>query len=228
MKNILLAGIFIVLISAVSIGQNTETRPLHEIKKLHITGKTFNAQIIPSDVNKIELSSTDLTMDKIVTTESNGELKINVKGIFTTGNVICKIYCTSIPPIIEIDNGAYLKTLEPLTVPQMNLITNSDGYIHLNLITENLSIQCNSGGDLTLEGSTKNFTASANTNGTVRAEQMQIDIATAKAYLGAEIYISAKTSITTVTGTNGKVHIYKPYAPSIVETNETGGQTIRE
>lgn len=228
MKNILFSTL---LFAATCLGiasQNTETRPLHEIKKLHITGKTFNAQIILSDVNKIELSSTDLTMDKIITTESNGELKINVKGIFTTGNVICKIYCTAVPPIIEIDNGAYLKTLDLLTAPQVSLITNSDGYIHLNLNTENLTVQCNSGGDLTLEGTTKNFTASANTNGTIRAEQMQMDIATAKAYLGAEIYISAKTSITTVTGTNGKVHIYKPYAPSIVETNESGGQTIRE
>lgn len=109
MKNTFLIILLSGLVSIHAFTQNTETRPLHEIKKLHITGKTFNAQIIPSDVNKIELSSTDLTMDKIITSETNGELKINVKGIFVTGNVICKIYCTSVPPIIEIDNGAYLK-----------------------------------------------------------------------------------------------------------------------
>ncbi len=227
MKKLIISLSFLLIAPAVYL-QNTETRPLQEIKKLHITGKTFMAQFIISDVNKIELSSKDLTMDKILTTESNGELRISVKGLFTTGNVTCKIYCTAVPPLIEIDNGAYLKTTDLLNAPQVTLTTNSDGYIHLNLNSDNITVQCNSGGDVTLEGTTKNFTASANTNATVRAEQMEMDIATAKAYLGAEVYLAAKSSITCVTGTNGKIHIYKPYAPSIVETNESGGTVIRE
>lgn len=227
MKKIFL-GALVMLFNQMAFMQTTETRPLHEVKKILISGKTFSAELIKGDENKIEITSSDLTMDKILTTESNGELKISVKGIFTTGNVTCKIYCTTIPASIEVNNGALIKSTEKLEVGQISLITNSDGYIHLKLISENVTIQCNSGGDMTLEGSTQTFTASANTNATVRADLMTMDNATVKAYLGAEIYISAKNNITCNTGTNGKIHIYKPYAPNITETNESGGQVIRE
>jgi hypothetical protein len=185
-------------------------------------------ELIKGDENKIEITSADLTMDKILTTESNGELKIGVKGVFTTGNVTCKVYCKTIPSTIEVNNGALLKSTEKLPVGQVSLITNSDGYIHLMLTSDNVTVQCNSGGDMTLEGSTQTFTASANTNATVRADMMTMDNATVKAFLGAEIHISAKNNITCITGTNGKIHIYKPYATNITETNETGGTVIRE
>lgn len=227
MKRLLLSYMLI-LIGNVAFLQKIETRPLHELKKIVISGKTFSAELIKGEENKIEITSADLTMDKILTTESDGELKISVKGIFTTGNVTCKIYCKTIPAYIEVNNGALLKSTEKLEVSQISLLTNSDGYIHLILASENVTAQCNSGGDMTLEGSTQTFSGLANTNATLRADMMTMDNATAKAYLGAEIYISAKNNITCVTGTNGKIHIYKPYAPNITETNESGGAVIRE
>ena len=227
MKKLILS-LALLLTAQLAFLQNTETRPLHDIKKLVITGKTFVAELIPSDENKIEISSTDLTMDKILTTESNGELKISVKGLFTSGNVTCKIYCKTIPTSVEINNGALIKSTQKLEVGQIALTTNTDGYIHFILASENVTVQCNTGGDMTLEGSTQTFTASANTNATVRAENMAMDNATVKAYIGAEIHVSAKNNITCVTGTNGKIHIYKPYAANITETNESGGTVIRE
>lgn len=207
--------------------QKTETRKLQEIKKLSIYGKTFVAELIKGDENKIELSSSDLALDKVVTAESNGELKINVKG-FNTGNVTCKIYCTKIPSTIDINNGALIKSTEKLVVGQISLITNSDGYIHLILESENISAVCNTGGDMTLEGSTQNLSGNANTNATIRAEMMTMKNAIVKAYLGAEIHVSASDNITSATGTNGKIHIYKPYATNIVEDNQTGGTVIKE
>ncbi len=219
----------VVLVAAnTAFSQKTETRPLHDVTKLQISGKTFVAELIKADENKIEISSDDLTMDKILTTESGGELKISVKGIFTTGNVKLKIYCKTIPASIEINNGALIKSTEKLEVGQITLTTNSDGYIHLILASENIIAQCNTGGDMTLEGSTTTFTASANTNATCRVEMMTMDNATVKAYIGAEIHLSAKNNIACTTGTNGKIHIYKPYATNITETNESGGTVIRE
>lgn len=207
--------------------QNTETRKLQEIKKLAIFGKTFVAELIKSDENKIEITSSGLTLDKILTTESNGELKITVKG-FSTGDVSCKIYCTTIPATIEINNGALIKSTEKLEVAKITLTTNSDGYLHLILASENITATCNTGGDMTLEGSTKIFTGNANANATLRAEMMTIDSATVKAIGGAEIHLSAQNSIACATATNGKIHIYKPYAAKITEANESGGLVIRE
>lgn len=216
------------LITGLTFAQKTETRTFGDINKLQILGKTYVAELIPSTENKIEISSSDIGLDKVITTESNGELKISVKGIFNTGNVVLKIYCKKIPATIEINNGALIKSTEKIVVGQINLITNSDGYIHLILESENVTAQCNSGGDMTLEGTTQTFTASANTNATCRVEMMTIDNATVKAYIGAEIHLSAKNNIACTTGTNGKIHIYKPYATNITETNESGGTVIRE
>ncbi len=227
MKKLILSLVFLLTASTAFLQSKTETRKLQEIKKLEIYGKTFVAELIKGEENKIEISSSDLALDKVVTSESNGELKITVKG-FNSGNVTCKIYCTTIPASISINNGALIKSTEKLQVGQISLTTNSDGYIHLILESENITAVCNSGGDMTLEGSTQTLSANANTNATLRTEMMTVDNATAKAYLGAEVHVSVKNNLTTVTGTNGKVHVYKPYATNIAETNETGGQTIRE
>lgn len=218
----------LLLITGFSFAQKTETRTFGDITKLQIYGKTYVGELIPSTENKIEITSSDIGLDKVITTESNGELKITVKGIFNTGNVTLKIYCKKIPTFIDINNGALLKSTEKLVVPQISLTTNSDGYIHLILESENITATCNSGGDMTLEGSTQTIAASANTNATCRVEMMTIDNATVKAYLGAEIHLSAKNYIACTTGTNGKIHIYKPYATNITETNESGGTVIRE
>lgn len=217
----------LLLIVAIGYSQKTETRKFGDISKLSIYGKTFVAELIKGEENKIEITSSDLTLDKVLTTEANGELKINVKG-FNTGNVSCKIYCKTIPATIDINNGALIKSTEKLVVGQISLITNSDGYIHLILESQNINAVCNTGGDMTLEGTTQNLTGNANTNATIRAEMMTIDNAIVKAYLGAEIHLSAKNNITTATGTNGKIHIYKPYATNITEDNQTGGTVIKE
>ncbi len=217
----------LLLITAITFAQKTETRTFGDLSKLQIIGKTYVAELIPSTENKMEITSSDLTMDKIISAESNGELKITVKG-FASGNVSIKIYCKTIPPSIEISNGALLKSTEKIKVGQILLVTNSDGYIHLILESENVTAQCNSGGDMTLEGTTQTFTASANTNATCRVEMMTMDNATVKAFIGAEIHLSAKNNISCTTGTNGKIHIYKPYATNITETNESGGTVIRE
>lgn len=224
----LIISLSLLLVAHAAFTQKTETRKFNDIKKLSIFGKTFVAELIKSDTNKIEITSADLTMDKILTTESNGELKITVKGIFTTGNVSCKIYCKTIPATIEINNGALIKSTENIEVDQIELITNSDGYIHLMLISKNITASSFTGGDMTLEGTTQSLTASANANGTVRAEMMTIDNATAKATTGAEIHLSPKNNLTCIANMNGKIYISKPYAINITETSESGGLVIRE
>jgi hypothetical protein len=227
MKKLFLNITFLLLAQGL-FSQNTDTRPLHTVTKLVITGKTFSAEIFKGEENKIEITSADLTMDKILTTESNGELKVSVKGLFTSGDAKLKIYLKTIPATIEINNGAYLKSEEKIEVGQISLITNSDGYIRLNLISDNVVLQCNTGGDATLEGSAKSLSISANTNATVRAEAMEVNNGVVKAYIGAEIYVAVKDNLACTTGTGGKIHIYKPYPTNITESNESGGAVIRE
>jgi hypothetical protein len=227
MKKLFLNITFLLLAQGL-FSQNTETRPLHTVTKLVITGKTFSAEIIQGDENKVEITSADLTMDKILTTESNGELKVSVKGLFTTGDAKLKIYLKTLPATIEINNGAYLKSEVNMAVGQISLITNSDGYIRLNLTAENIVLQCNTGGDATLEGTTQSLSVSANTNATVRATAMEVNNGVIKAYLGAEIYVKVKDNLACTTGTGGKIHVYKPYPTNITETNESGGEVVRE
>ena len=226
MKKIIISLSFL-FIAQLAHTQKTETRTFNDIKKLSIFGKTYVAELIKADTNKIVITSQDLTMDKILTTESNGELKITVKGI-TTGNVSCKIYCKTLPSVIDINNGALIKSTENLTIDNIELITNTDGYLHLMLISKNIKASSFTGGDMTLEGTTQNLIASSNSNGTVRVEMMTIDSANVKAIGGAEIHLWAKNSIVCSTATNGKVHIYKPYPANIKETNESGGVLIKE
>jgi len=227
MKKLIFSTVLLVLTQTAFL-QKTETRTVGDFTKLVVMGKTFTAFIIPSIENKVELSSKDIDLSKIVITEANGELKIQVKGLFNTGNVTCNIYCKTMPATIVSDNGALIKNTEKIVADQIALTTNSDGTIHLILESKNITVQCNSGGDMTLEGSTQNLTASANTNAVLRAEMMTIDNATVKAYLGAEIHLRVKDNITCVTGTSGKIHIYKPHTTNIIETNESGGIVIRE
>lgn len=227
MKKIVFSTLLIA-ITSLAFSQKTETRPIHDVTKLVVMGKTFTAYIIPSTENKIELSSNDIGLDKILVTESNGECKLSVKGIFNTGNVTAKIYLTKIPASMVSDNGALIKSTEKIIADQISLTTNSDGTIHLILESKEVTTQLNTGGDITLEGNTQNLIASANINSVLRAEMMTIENATVKAYSGAEIHCRVKTNVTSVTGTNGKVHVYKPYATNIVETNESGGMLIKE
>ncbi len=227
MKKLLFSTLLLTL-TTFAFSQKTETRPIHDVTKLVVMGKTFTAYIIPSTENKIELSSNDIGLDKILVTETNGECKLSVKGIFNTGNVTAKIYLAKMPATIVADNGCLIKNTEKIVADQIALTTNSDGTIHLILESKNITVQLNTGGDMTLEGSTQNLTVSANTNAVLRAEMMTIDNATAKAYIGAELHMRVKDNVTCVTGTNGKVHLYKPYPANVAETNESGGMVIKE
>jgi len=225
MKKLILSTGLLILTQTAFL-QKTETRPLHDVTKLVVMGKTFTAFIIPSTENKIEFSSKDIDLSKIVTTETNGELKVQVKG-FNTGNVTANIYLAKIPASIVSDNGALIKSTDKIKADQIELTTNSDGTIHLILESKNITCHLNSGGDMTLEGSTQNLVANGNVNGVLRAEMMTIENATAKAYMGCELHMRVKDNVTCVTGTGGKVHIYKPHATNIVVEGEADG-VIRE
>lgn len=227
MKKSILSTLLLILTQTAFL-QKTETRPTHEMTKLVVMGKTFTAFLIPSTENKVELSSNDIGLDKVVLTETNGELKLSVKGIFNSGNVTAKIYCTKIPATIVADNAALIKSTDKITADQIELTTNSDGTIHLILESKNVTVHLNSGGDVTLEGSTQNLIANGNTNAVLRAEMMTVENATAKAYLGCELHLRVKDNVTYATGTNGKVHVYKPYATNITGTDESGGLLIKE
>jgi hypothetical protein len=222
MKKLILSTVLLILAQTAFL-QKTETRPTHEMTKLVVMGKTFTAFLIPSTENKVELSSKDIGLDKILVTETNGELKLSVKGIFNTGNVTANIYCTKIPAVIVSDNGALIKSTEKIVADQIELTTNSDGTIHLILESKNVTCHLNSGGDMTLEGSTQNLIANGNVNGVLRAEMMTVDNCTAKAYLGCELHMRVKDNIAYTIGTGGKVHVYKPYATNITGTDEAGG-----
>jgi len=224
--------LFVLFVAAMAVNfcvaQKTETRTIGDINKLVVGGKTFVLEVIPSTENKLELTSTDIGFDKILTTESNGELKVTVKGVFNTGNVVIKMYCKTIPVSMESNNGAIIKSTEKLVVGQIALTTNSDGYIHLILESQNVTATCNSGGDMTLEGTTGTFTSNANMNASLRAEGLNADNGTVKATSGAEVFVSVKNNLASTTVMNGKVHIYKPYPVNITETNESGGTLIKE
>lgn len=209
--------------------QKTETRLLEDFDKLFVTGKTFTVEVYKADTNKIEVISHDLTFDKIITEVKGGELKVRVKGIFTTGNVRCKLYCKKIPSIIEAGNAALIKAEdEALEIPQISLTTEGDGTIIMKLKSTNINAVCNSSGDMTLLGSAQNFNGKSNANSTLRVEQMDLENATVKATLNAEIHLKASKNINATTATGGKIYIQKPYAENIIESSEKGGQIIRD
>src|SRR5688572_21652214 len=104
-------SLFFLATTIAAFSQQTDTRKFTTFKKLSITGKTFVATIVKGTENKIELKSTDIPLDKILTYQEGDEIHLSVKGI-NTGNVNVIITYVEFPGTLEVNNNANLKSEE--------------------------------------------------------------------------------------------------------------------
>lgn len=179
------------------------TRNMGEFSSLKVYDK-INVVIIPSSVNKVEISTED-----VETVNKNGELKIRMlpAKILQGDQVSVKVYYENLNDM-QASQGSSISSGDTWTARMLTLTANEGSKINLTVATGKLNIKINSGGEITLNGKAEDQDIIVNSGGKFKGQSIESESASVAANAGGMAEVFASESIHATTRAGGIIDIY--------------------
>jgi hypothetical protein len=194
------------LIAFTGIAQSEkETRPLsNNIVELRVN-EGIEVEWVPSNENKIEIITTGVGADKIITDMGGGVLRIRMRtGIYTGASVRCVVYVEDLRQL-QANSGARIFADKSIKTDRLSLKSTAGGVIILNVETDRLFTEANTAGRIELTGRANlhvaNFTGGAILDGAMLMTE-DTDI---RANSGASADITATKNLTARANTGATI-----------------------
>ena len=221
MKNIIKTLALLVVLTANA--QKPISKTVGEFTELKVYD-LINVELFKSEENKVEISGENA--EKVVIINKDGTLKIrlNLEESFDGNKTNVKLFYTAFD-IIDVNEGAYVSSEEPISQFEAELKAQEGGLIKLNLDTKETKIKAITGGIVELTGKTNNQNITIGTGGILKAENLESANAKVAIRAGGEAYINATDLLDIKIRAGGDVFIYGN--PKEVKENTALGGRIK-
>lgn len=184
----------------------------------------INVQLIKGREDKVEIRGENA--DKVVIINKDGTLKIrlNLEESFNGNKTNVKLFYTGFD-IIDVNEGAYVNSEEPISQFELELKAQEGGLIKLNIETKETKIKAITGGIVELIGKTDNQNVTIGTGGILKAESLESVNAKVAIRAGGEAYMNATELLDIKIRAGGDVFIYGN--PKEVKENTALGGRIK-
>ncbi|NIF07022.1 DUF2807 domain-containing protein [Chryseobacterium sp. Tr-659] len=209
--------------------------------------QAIEAEIIKSDVEKVEISAPQSIINEILVDNDGGKLHIHYKPgirIMNTNKVKAKIYAKDFTKLIA-GSAASIQVKDKFTQEKTSIDVSSAASISGNLEANdleintdsssnfsgkiwavNLDIESSSGSSIDISGKTKNADINSSSGSSISAKDVIADHVEADASSGANIQISAVSSVKAGASSGGSVDIMKKGELKSVSKEESSGGSV--
>ena len=220
MKNITLAFL---CISGLLHAQSKIEKAIGEFHELKVYD-LIEVELVKSNENKIVLSGKNT--DDVVVVNKNGKLKIrmNLEESFDGNKTHATLYYTSID-VIDVNEGAYVNSNEPIKQFDLTLRAQEGGVIKVNLDTSFLDVKSVTGGNIEAKGTVKKQKVSLNTGGIYQGEHAITEETEVSIVAAGEAYVNASKIANIKIRVGGDVYLYGN-PETVSESKAIGGINI--
>jgi hypothetical protein len=221
MKNIIKTLVLFVVFSTAA--QKPINKTIGEFTELKVYD-LINVELFKSNENKVEISGENA--EKVVIINKDGTLKIrlNLEESFDGNKTNVKLFYTAFD-VVDVNEGAYVSSIEPINQFDVELKAQEGGLIKLLLDTKETKIKAITGGIIELSGHTNNQNITIGTGGILKAQHLESAKAKVAIRAGGEAYINASELLDIKIRAGGDVFIYGN--PKEVKENTALGGRIK-
>lgn len=204
--------------------ENTITQNLDEFDEIKAYDR-LNITLVKGNENKAVISGDDTDDVKIVNKEGRLKVRMELDNTLDGNETEITIYHTNVLELIDANEGAKIKTKNPLNAKYLTLRSQEGGEIHTDVDTRNLNAKSVTGGKIKVTGSADNQEIMVRTGGNfdgqyLNAKQTDVTIlAGGNAIVKTDEYVDANVTA------GGTIEIYGN--PETVKEDKTlGGEII--
>lgn len=194
------------LIAFTGIAQSEkETRPLsNNIVELRVN-EGIEVEWVPSNENKIEIITTGVGADKIITDMGGGVLRIRMRtGIYTGASVRCVVYVEDLRQL-QANSGARIFADKSIKTDRLSLKSTAGGVIILNVETDRLFTEANTAGRIELTGRATLHVANYTGGAILDGAMLMTEDTDIRANSGASADITATKNLTARANTGATI-----------------------
>jgi hypothetical protein len=204
---------------------NKDTRPIGEVTELRVN-EGIAVEWIQSPEKKIEVMVEGVGLDKVITEQAGGILRVRMRtGIYTGVNVECKVYYPEFSHL-QANSGASLTATRPVEAERLSLQATTGGSIALEVDVERLFVTAQTAGSLLLDGTSQLLIADVTGGARLEAFGLLCDSAELRANAGATADIVALKSANLKANTGATIR-YKGNPPAIQVQSQLGATILK-
>jgi hypothetical protein len=205
MKYIFGISLMVLMSYTSGIAQQKESRSLDRFNELRVNDG-IEVQLMKSTEHKIEIETSGVSPDKVITDLAGGRLRIKMRtGIYPGVNVICKVYYTHLDEI-QANTNSYVFSDEVITGERISLKASTAGSLNLELEMDRAIVELSAGGNAELRGKLREIFATANAASTLSGFELSCDEAELRAGGGSRIELFVNQSIIGRASTASKIY----------------------
>lgn len=202
----------------------TDTRPVGEVTELRVN-EGIEVEWIQSSEKKIEVSVEGVGLDKVITEQAGGILRVRMRtGIYTGARVECKVYYPAFSHL-QANSGATIRAQMLVKADRLSLQATTGGSIALEVDTERLFATAQTAGSLRLGGKSQLLIADVTGGARLEAFELLSNNVELRANAGAMADILALESANLKANTGATVR-YKGNPPSIQVQSQLGASIV--
>lgn len=216
--------ILTILISAISISQNSIEKTIGEFSELKVYD-LIEVKMIKSDENKLVI--TGKNTEDVVVVNKNGKLKIrmNLEESFDGSNTSVSLFYTTVD-ILDANEGAVISSEDVIKQYEIDLKAQEGGRIKINLEVKIANINAYSGGIINTNGIAISQKVSLNTGGVYMGKNLQTENTTVKIKAAGDAEVRASDLVDVKIRAGGDVFVYGD-PKTISESKVFGGRVKR-
>jgi hypothetical protein len=225
MKRHIILVLFSLIWYSVPAQNNQETRPLGELTELRVN-EGISMKWIQSEEKKIEVIVNGVELDKVITEQAGGVLRVRMRtGIYTGATVECKVYYPQFSHL-QANSGANIQVEGIVKAERLSLQATTGGSMALAIATDRLFVTAQTAGWLQLEGSTQLLIGDVTGGARLEAFGLKSDDVELRANAGATADIVAVESANLRANTGATIR-YKGNPASIQVQSQLGASILK-
>lgn len=216
--------IILMILTASAKGQQEkpdDIRKIYPFDRITVLGN-INCELIKGDAGRIEIFTTNISPEKIITQLSGGKLQVRQQiGLFDGALIRVKVYYDTLYDI-QASAGASISSEEVFDLKRLKLGANMGSIMKIHSRTQNLDVSSEQGSDVVLIGNTRRLEIDINTGGKVRAFDLQSELCNVEITAGGTAEVFASRELDTEVSLGGTVK-YKGNPGDVYRNTNLGG-----
>ena len=193
MKNIqiLIFAFFLLGMAATGQAQDRETRNAGAFDEIFATGNIL-VELIRGDQEAVEVEVSGVTLDKVITEVSQGQLKIRMKpGIYKESSVTVRVTYRTLRELRATAGGEYYSR-EVITGDKLAIIASAGGIAELETDLNAIELNAGEGSRITVSGTARSQRSAVSSGGVLNTTDLESEVVSVKVNTGgkAEVYAS--------------------------------------
>ena len=193
--------------TALSVSGYSQTkRELGSFTKVTAFDK-IEVHLVPSNVNKIELSGTNSDQVELVNKDEELKVRMPLGKMLKGDEVVATVYFKKIDAV-EANEGSYIRSDETLKASLFDIIAKEGGKIIIPVNASKIAVKVSSGANVELSGATQNIDVVATAGGVLEAVKCEAEQATVTVNAGGQIFITAHELVDAKARAGGNIVIH--------------------